>query len=305
MRLRTSRPSPGRWHAVGRGRRPLLTSPGRPHRVVPVAAAVLAVLIAGCAVGSSAGAPTASPSGKPGDGAQPVIGPIPVSAAEFARLPRATTFARIVSAPRDADPFAAASGLVVHPRRALVLYAGPGQRPVAVLPTSELGDATWVPVVRVVPGWDQVLLPSRPNRATGWIFTGGAAAFRLRSAHSPYLIRIKVGARTLSVERGRRQLGTWTVAVGAPGTPTPTGRTFLLALIAPTQPSYSPLILPLGVHSTTLSSFGGGPGIVGLHGWPDPAVFGQAISHGCVRVPAAALRVLSRVPLGTLVVITS
>jgi lipoprotein-anchoring transpeptidase ErfK/SrfK len=57
------------------------------------------------------------------------------------------------------------------------------------------------------------------------------------------------------------------------------------------------------MHSARLSSFGGGPGTVGLHGWPDPAVFGQAISHGCVRVPAAALRVLSRIPLGTLVVI--
>jgi lipoprotein-anchoring transpeptidase ErfK/SrfK len=34
-------------------------------------------------------------------------------------------------------------------------------------------------------------------------------------------------------------------------------------------------------------------------------VFGRAVSHGCVRVPATALHVLSRVPLGSLVVITS
>jgi hypothetical protein len=33
-------------------------------------------------------------------------------------------------------------------------------------------------------------------------------------------------------------------------------------------------------------------------------VFGHAVSNGCVRVPAAALRVLSGVPLGTLVLIT-
>jgi lipoprotein-anchoring transpeptidase ErfK/SrfK len=33
-------------------------------------------------------------------------------------------------------------------------------------------------------------------------------------------------------------------------------------------------------------------------------VFGHAASHGCVRVPAAALRALSRVPLGTAVMIT-
>jgi len=94
------------------------------------------------------------------------------------------------------------------------------------------------------------------------------------------------------------------VAVGAAGTPTPVGRTFLLALLAPPRPTYSPLILPLGLHSTALSAFGGGPGTVGLHGWPDPSVFGRAVSNGCVRVPAAALHVLSDIPLGTLVLIT-
>jgi len=59
------------------------------------------------------------------------------------------------------------------------------------------------------------------------------------------------------------------------------------------------------VHSNTLTTFGGGPGTVGLHGWPDPAVFGHAVSHGCVRVPTAALRTLSQVPLGSPVMITS
>lgn len=121
---------------------------------------------------------------------------------------------------------------------------------------------------------------------------------------SPYLIRIAVGARKLSILDNGSTLGTWTVAVGAPGTPTPTGRTFVLALLAPVHPTYSPLILPLGFHSNTLDTYGGGPGTVGLHGWPDPSVFGQAVSHGCVRVPATALQLLAQVPLGSLVLIT-
>ena len=50
--------------------------------------------------------------------------------------------------------------------------------------------------------------------------------------------------------------------------------------------------------------YGGGPGTVALHGWPDPAVFGHPVSHGCVRVPAAALRALARIPLGSAVTIT-
>ena len=42
---------------------------------------------------------------------------------------------------------------------------------------------------------------------------------------------------------------------------------------------------------------------VGLHGWPDAAVFGHAVSHGRVRVPAAALRILSQISLGSSVMI--
>lgn len=236
--------------------------------------------------------------------ARPAVAPVRVSAAELARLPRATTFTRIRSAPADQAPFAPTGGLVVHPLEPQVLYAGPGKQPVAVLPATELGGPTWVPVVQASPGWDRVLLPSRPNRATGWIFTGGTGRARLQIRHSSYLIRIQIGARKLSVDDGGRTLGTWTVAVGAARTPTPAGRTFLLALLAPPRPAYSPLILPLGLHSNALSAFGGGPGTVGLHGWPDPSVFGHAVSNGCLRVPPAALHRLSGIPLGTLVLIT-
>jgi lipoprotein-anchoring transpeptidase ErfK/SrfK len=117
-------------------------------------------------------------------------------------------------------------------------------------------------------------------------------------------VQINLATYRLTVVDDGRRLGSWTVADGATGTPTPTGRTFLLASLAPPQPTYSPLILPLGAHSDTLSTFGGGPGTVALHGWPDAAVFGHGVSHGCVRVPPAALRALSQIPLGSPVTIT-
>ena len=190
---------------------------------------------------------------------------------------------------------------MLHPAVTRVVYARPGGPPVAALPATELGSPTWVPVVQSKPGWDRILLPARPNRSTGWIYLGGGG---LRTAYSAYRVEISLAAFRLTVLDAGRRLGTWTVAVGATGTRTPTGRTFLLASLSPVHPTYSPLILPLGLHSNNLSTFGGGPGTVGLHGWPDPAVFGHAVSHGCVRVPAAALRVLARVPLGSPVVIT-
>jgi lipoprotein-anchoring transpeptidase ErfK/SrfK len=271
------------------------------HARQSAAAGAVLVAVAGGVLAATFGGPGASA----GPGVQHLVSPASVSAAELARLPRATTYASIPAAPLDPAPFAVTGGLVVHPRTPQIVYAGPGKPPVAVLPATELGGPTWVPVVQTGPGWERVLLPSRPNRATGWIFTAGPAGSQLDTRRSAYLVRINVGARELSVYDGGQPLGTWTVAVGAPPTPTPTGRTFLLALLAPPHPTYSPLILPLGLHSDTLDTYGGGPGTVGVHGWPDPSVFGRAVSHGCVRVPASALHVLSQVPLGSLVLITS
>jgi lipoprotein-anchoring transpeptidase ErfK/SrfK len=233
-----------------------------------------------------------------------VVAPVPVSVQEFAKLTRATTYTTVAAAAPDPDPFVVTGGVVMHPLTAQVVYVAPGGKPIAVLPTTELGGPTWVPVVQSTPGWDRVLLPSRPDRGTGWIFTNGTVGSGVTLRSTPYLIRVQVAARKLTVEDNGTSMGTWTVAVGTPKTPTPTGRTFILALLAPPHPTYSPLILPLGTHSNVLSTFGGGPGTVGLHGWPDPSVFGQAVSNGCVRVPATALRLLSRIPLGTLVMIT-
>ena len=76
-------------------------------------------------------------------------------------------------------------------------------------------------------------------------------------------------------------------------------------VIAEEHPTYSPVILPTGFHSTTWETYGGGPGTVGLHGWPTPDVLGKPSSAGCIRIPADALHVLATaVPIGTPVLIT-
>ena len=119
---RQSRFSRLRWTAVGR------------IALAGAGAAVLAGGLSGC---------SHQPGRQTGQ-AQPVVAPVRVSAAELARLPRATTFTRIRSAPADQAPFALTGGLVVHPLQPQVLYAGPGKQPVAVLPATELGGPTWV-----------------------------------------------------------------------------------------------------------------------------------------------------------------
>ena len=64
------------------------------------------------------------------------------------------------------------------------------------------------------------------------------------------------------------------------------------------------MILPLGAHSPTLDTFGGGPGTVAIHTWPTDDVYGTESSDGCIRVPSARAGQLTGVPLGTLVMMT-
>jgi lipoprotein-anchoring transpeptidase ErfK/SrfK len=207
----------------------------------------------------------------------------------------ATTNARLPQAPLDPAPQDSTDGDVVRPLGTLTVRDAPAGRAFAKVPPRQFGD-TWLPVIDRRDGWVRVLLPARPNGATGWL-----PEARVETRRSPYEVVVHLGSRTLELFYEGDQVGSWTVAVGKPGTPTPTGRTFVLGSVVDESQSYSPVILPLGSHSDTLDTYGGGPGTVALHGWPDASVFGSAVSHGCIRVPAEALDRLRQVPLGTLV----
>ncbi len=272
----------------------ILNPPRRIHRVltaglVPAAAAVL--LLGGCG-GAPAGTASVKESGEPAARTEAE------NRAASVKVPEATTYTTVRGAPKDPAPDGVTDGLVVNPSTALPVLDRPDGRRIATLPTRQLGNPTWVPVVETSGAWRRVLLPSRPNNATGWISGEG-----LRTARTPYTVRVDLGRRVLTLAKSGREVGRWRVAIGGAETPTPTGRTFLLATLTRNEKEPSPLVLPLGAHSATLDTFGGGPGTVALHGWPDASVFGKAVTHGCVRVPDDALKALSRVPLGSLVLI--
>lgn len=212
-------------------------------------------------------------------------------------LKASTTRTTLAKAPIDPNPGKTPKGTVVHPKRATALYDQPDGKPFGKITPKQFGD-TWLPVINRNRDWVQVLLPSKPNSSTGWV-----RGSELEQAHSRFLISVHLGSRTLELRENDRLVGTWTVAIGASSTPTPTGRTFVLGQIIDDKQPFSPVILPLGTHSATLDSYGGGPGTVALHGWTDPTVFGKAISHGCIRVPDNALALLRVVPIGTVVMV--
>ncbi len=146
-----------------------------------------------------------------------------------------------------------------------------------------------------------VLLPTRPNGATGWI---ARDALELREVDAE--VRIDLTARTLQLVEAGAVIVETPIAIGAPDAPTPTGRFYVTDLLDTGEPDgpYGPYAVGLSGHSDVLTDFGGGDGQVGIHGTNDPSSIGQAVSHGCIRVPnEIAAMLATSLPLGTPVVI--
>lgn len=249
---------------------------------------VLLVAVAGFVLVGTDGDDAAAPDAPAGAAA---------AVADVSELPIVSTYTTVTGAPPDTAIDATTDGSVVHPRRETPVHDGPDGVAIARVEPTQFGDA-WFPVIAEEGDWVQVLLPSKPAASTGWIRSAD-----LERATSPYLIRVHVGSRTLELLRDGVSVGEWTVAVGAAQTPTPTGRTYLLGAFTSPSQDFSPVILPLGTHSPSLDSFGGGPGTVAIHTWPTDDTYGDAVSNGCIRVPQDALDQLIEVPLGTLVMI--
>lgn len=257
-----------------------------------VGVVLIVLVVAGVAWLSPFGEDSKAATPVPTPGATPVAPPV-----DLAVLPESTTHTTVDTAPLDSGPSVPTEGAVVHPRQELAVFGSPGGPAIARIGPEQVGQ-TWLPVIAEQPGWVQVLLPSRPNGSTGWLPDTG-----LDHAVSPYLIRVHLRSLSMELFSQGGLLGEWTIGIGKESAPTPTGRTFLLGSFSDTEQQYSPVILPLGSHSPTLDSFGGGPGTVAIHTWPTDDVFGARSSEGCIRVPPAALDQLTEVPLGTLVLV--
>jgi lipoprotein-anchoring transpeptidase ErfK/SrfK len=148
------------------------------------------------------------------------------------------------------------------------------------------------------PGWLNVLLPIRPNGASGWI-----NASDVTLGTSDYEIRIELGAHKLTLFKlGQPILESGTVN-GKEKTPTPPGQFYItdpVDLQKNPNTGYGLYALGISGYSDVLTSFKGGPGQLAVHGTSNPGEVGSDISNGCVRVPNdIILQLALQVPLGT------
>ncbi|MGB3828350.1 MAG: L,D-transpeptidase, partial [Ornithinimicrobium sp.] len=118
-------------------------------------------------------------------------------------------------------------------------------------------------------------------------------------------LKVSTKDNTLELYRDEELVESFPAATGTGGTPTPTGTFYLTELITPTNEGYGPFAYGISAFSEELTSFGGGPGQIGLHGTDDEDSIGRAISNGCIRLSNPAITKLSALlPLGTPIEIT-
>lgn len=186
--------------------------------------------------------------------------------------------------------------LAFHVRRRAQLRAAPGGRVVATIkPKTEFKSPTILAVARRRPGW-VLVRTSVEKHHIGWLATGSGVLFS-----QPRTLVIDLSRRALTVFHRGTPTNTYRVAIGAPGTETPTGKFAVTdRLTVPAGTPYGCCILALTAHQPKIAQGWGGGDRVAIHATPDTSVIGKAVSHGCVRASNKALRQLMRaVRLGT------
>jgi L,D-transpeptidase-like protein len=207
--------------------------------------------------------------------------------------------------PASATVLPAGSGaLVALVRGATLLRRTPGGRALARIGArSDFGSpqALWVRQVRG--RWLGVVSPEAGNGRLGWILRGLAILSRVA-----WQLRVSLAARQLTVLERGRALEHFTVAIGQPSAPTPTGSFAVTDRLLTGDPSgpYGCCILALSARAPhAIQGWSGGDRIA-IHSTPETATLGEPVSHGCLRLTLAEGRwLLAHVPLGTPVHISS
>jgi len=162
---------------------------------------------------------------------------------------------------------------------------------------TEFGSPRTFAVTRAVRGL-RVITTELPNGLTGWV----DAPRSLRLARVRVTLDVDLSARLLHVRSAGRLLRTVRVGIGAPGTPTPTGRFAITDKLRGSDYSavYGCCILALSGHQTNLPPGWTGGDRLAIHGGST----GGAVSTGCLHADERDLRYLVRlVPLGAQIVI--
>jgi hypothetical protein len=204
--------------------------------------------------------------------------------------------AAVVAIPSGAGDLAA-----MAPAAGLTLRDHPNGKVIAHLkPTTSYDSPTVVWAVARRGPWLGVLATSLHNNQIGWL---DVRHDRPRMWRAKLSLRADLSHRTLQLLRGSRVIRTMPVTIGAPATPTPTGRFVVTDKLTPDPrvSYYGCCLLALSGHQPHLRPGWAGGDRIAIHGGGS---VGTAASAGCLHARDSDLRLLMKIlPVGTPVVI--
>ena len=191
--------------------------------------------------------------------------------------------------------------LTVRPGAAVQLREAPGGAVVETLSdTTEFGSPTVLTVLKRRGAWAGVPTQLLPNGKLGWVRIEDRA---LATDSVGQSIVIDLSAMRGRLFRGGELERRWTVGIGGPETPTPTGRFSITDEIeGGLNPVYGCCAIALSATQPNLPAGWTGGNRIAIHGTAEP--LGAANSTGCIHSSDADLHALiDGVPLGTPVTI--
>lgn len=144
--------------------------------------------------------------------------------------------------------------------------------------------------------WYEVWLPVRPNGSHGFV-----RADDVSLSYHDYELRVNLSDHEVQLYTAGVLTDTFPAGVGQDQTPTPGGTFYTKELLKPTNRGgpYGTYAYGLSGFSNTLTEFGGGDGVVGLHGTDQPDSVGEDVSAGCIRLRNSDIeQLVARLPLG-------
>jgi hypothetical protein len=184
-------------------------------------------------------------------------------------------------------------------RREVAISDRPGGPGIATLgPSTEFGSPQVVGVAASRGGWLGVVTSERPNGKLAWVRRDDALTVR----RMRWSLHADLSERSVTLRRNGRVVHRLTVAIGRPGSDTPTGRFAVTDKIPGARYGayYGCCVLALSGHQPNIPPGWTGGNRLAIHGTDSPATIGTAASAGCLRAADADLRVLmAKVPLGT------
>jgi lipoprotein-anchoring transpeptidase ErfK/SrfK len=124
----------------------------------------------------------------------------------------------------------------------------------------------------------------------------------VRLLREQWTLEVDLSRRRLTAIHDGHPMFSIPVAIGAPGTPTPTGTFGVTDRLAMSGSTYGCCALALSANQPHIAQGWGGGTRIAIHGTTATGSIGTAASHGCIRASADGLRrLMDIVPLGATV----